>query len=343
MTLNGLPLILAGIIVTAQLFNLTIFHLWRQKEPFVLFHVALAYYSLLIGILAAGTPLVRIFPWSERVSTPLTIISWRGFEFIRTLSLVTLLCISVDRWLSVELAVTYRAKISKKLVGQVIALAWLATIALVVPYLAVFGLYYQAFCDRPFTDEHFTSGYLAWKIVSGPVILAFLLATQIRIIMVAVRSKNRQRKARARTHAAHLASRRQSMVVVQFVWSSLRASMVILLAAVVSEVPFMVQVSGKYDSYPIVRRMVYMLPSVQHMYSPVVYLIFFPQFRAVVCRGCRRFTDRNYFHSPAPVMRDRPLQSADEMPVVEMKTTAARNSIPLVITGNSLGGSSGDV
>ncbi|OWA51775.1 hypothetical protein BV898_16242 [Hypsibius exemplaris] len=247
MSLNGLPLILTGIIAAAQLFNLIIFHLWRQKEPFVLFHVALAYYSLFIGILAAGTPIVRMFPWSERVSVPLTITLLNCFEFIRTLSLVTLLCISADRWLSVEFAVKYRAHISKKRVRQVIAVSWFVTAVLDWPGAVLNWPYYQAFCYRPPIDTGSGIGRLVWKIFTGPLIVALLLLCQGRIIFTAVRLKSRQLLSRARTRSIAVAAAPSvHHPMVRIVWSSLRASMVILLAVVISEVPFMVFANGSF-------------------------------------------------------------------------------------------------
>ncbi|OWA51773.1 hypothetical protein BV898_16240 [Hypsibius exemplaris] len=284
MALNGLPLILVGIIVAAQLFNLIIFHLWRQKEPFVLFHVALAYYPLLISIVAAGISLAQIFPWSDWVSTSLIILFRHSCEFVHTLSLVTLLCISVDCWLSVEFAIAYRSQISKQLVRQVMALAWVVAVVIALPGILVNLSSYQVFCNRSPIDTGYGVGRLVWKTFSGPVILALLLLCQLHIVMLAVRSKVRQWRAKTRSQAVHPASRPLPMIVAHFVWGSLRASMVVLLTAVISELPYMVHATGNFRSYPILVRIVYMLPSIQHMYSPLIYLTFFPQFRAIVCR-----------------------------------------------------------
>ena len=46
---NGPVIILSSVIMTIQLLDIVIFCRWRNKEPFVLFHVSLAVVSFLIG------------------------------------------------------------------------------------------------------------------------------------------------------------------------------------------------------------------------------------------------------------------------------------------------------
>ncbi|OWA55028.1 hypothetical protein BV898_19413 [Hypsibius exemplaris] len=70
-SLNVLPLIMNMLIILAQSFNLIVFHFWRQKEPFVLLHVALAWPSLPFSITASGTQITRILPWREPLSVTL--------------------------------------------------------------------------------------------------------------------------------------------------------------------------------------------------------------------------------------------------------------------------------
>ncbi|OQV12534.1 hypothetical protein BV898_13178 [Hypsibius exemplaris] len=290
MSLNGVPLILSGVIVCSQLFDLVIFHFWRQKEPYILFHVALAYTSLLVGVDGAVTPLVRMLPWKEPVVSFIFInIFFRGYEFFHTLALMTLLFISVDRWVSVEFAVEYRARISTSTVRLFIALTWILTATLTLPGIILYWPNLEAACDKVVRDTDHSAGRPVWKIFTGPVILCLLLLSQTRIFIIAVNAKLRQLVAKARSPTATGPS---PQVIVRIVWSSLRASMIILLFAVLSEAPYLLRVE-RWVTSPTVVRMVFMLPAVQHMYSPLVYLLFFPPFRDVLRRGCQRLFGGN--------------------------------------------------
>ncbi|OQV23333.1 hypothetical protein BV898_02781 [Hypsibius exemplaris] len=74
------------------------------------------------------------------------------------------------------------------------------------------------------------------------------------------------------------------------VWSgssSLRVSMIITLLSVVAQSPFAFDFS-RYIKERTLQRVFAMLPAVQHMYSPLVYVMFFPQYRAVLHCGWSR-------------------------------------------------------
>ncbi|OQV23332.1 hypothetical protein BV898_02780 [Hypsibius exemplaris] len=113
-----------AVVVACQLFNLIVFHFWRDKQPFVLFHVALAWPSLLASFITPGTPLVRMFPWREPASVVLISLCGGSYELWTTLSQIVLVAISVDRWLSVEYPITYRHRITRRTVRWIILLTW---------------------------------------------------------------------------------------------------------------------------------------------------------------------------------------------------------------------------
>ncbi|OWA52604.1 hypothetical protein BV898_17052 [Hypsibius exemplaris] len=171
----------------------------------------------------------------------------------------------------------------------------LVALLLNVPGFIVYWQPFEAFCNRPMLySGSLTTARLSWKILTGPVILALSALFQARIIVVAVkmRLKRLMRKRRPHAHAAgNRVARRSHRQTVRIVWSSLRPSMLVLLVSLISGLPFFFDLSG-YTKYPGLVRAFSMLPAVQHMYSPVVYLLFFPQFRKVILKCCLRVTPR---------------------------------------------------
>ncbi|OQV13996.1 hypothetical protein BV898_11768 [Hypsibius exemplaris] len=293
-TLNVLPIILGVVTMLSQLFNLTIFRFWHQKEPFVSLHVLLAFCSLLVGAFGIITPVIRLLPWREPLSVTFTNLAAISLEFIHTQSLVTLVAISVDRWLSVEFPGPYRFHISRRKMRWAIGLSWVVTMVLTLPGFVVYWADFQAFCNRPvgFVINSAFHGRQIWAAFHGPVILCFLLLFQARIVVIAVTVKLRAHLARRRPAVAEQAPR---ATVVQLVWGSLRASMIILFVGLLADLPFALDIQ-RLTSSSTVLRILYMLPILQHIYSPVVYLLFFSQFRAVLVRAltflARSFVER---------------------------------------------------
>ncbi|OQV25328.1 hypothetical protein BV898_01009 [Hypsibius exemplaris] len=282
-SLNVLPLTLSFVIMACQLCNLIVFHFWRDKEPFIHLHVALAWTSLMSSAITCGIPLVRMLPRHEPVSVTLILISGRFYEFGTNLNLMILVAISVDRWLSVEYPIPYRDQISKRIVRRMIWMAWMVIILITVPGMILYFQSSDVRCDAPIREISST-GRSIWKVLTGPLILAFLMIFQGRIFVIAVKMKLRLIRAQRRTHAA---LRRPSQTMAGIVWGSLRASMVITLVSVVTQSPFMFDFY-RYIRDPTLQRAFALLPAIQHMYSPIVYLLFFSQFRAVLRRGWGR-------------------------------------------------------
>ncbi|OQV16572.1 hypothetical protein BV898_09245 [Hypsibius exemplaris] len=103
-SLNSVPLLLASSIILCQIFNLTVFHLWRNREPFMLFHISLSYSSLLLGLAALISPISRLSPWTE-VTQTFAASGVLLYGLINRIAVVNTFLISLDRWLSVEFLV----------------------------------------------------------------------------------------------------------------------------------------------------------------------------------------------------------------------------------------------
>jgi len=132
-SLNVVPILLLSVMIVAQLFNLIVFHFWRQKEPYILLHVSLAVSSLLYGFISFATPATRIFKWNDKWSETVIRLVGSSFHVLRPSWLTTLLFIAIDRWLSIEYAVQYRTRISKKKIRQAILLTWIIALMTSVP------------------------------------------------------------------------------------------------------------------------------------------------------------------------------------------------------------------
>ncbi|OQV11494.1 hypothetical protein BV898_14224 [Hypsibius exemplaris] len=312
-------LILDGIMILTQAFNLCVFHYWRGKEPFVLLHIALAVMSGLVGIITAVTPLVRILPWDHTGSVMTINLAFRAFQYIETLYTLILLSISVDRWLSVEFPVKYRAKISKTKIRQAIAATVVLAVVLNLPDMIVHWEVIAAFCHKPVEQSVLTLARRIWKILAGPFILGVVAVLQARLIAIAVQTKLKRINILSRQVGVANNNGNNTaggVEVVQIVWSSLRASLIIVLAGVVSGLPRVIPLP--VSTSPILLRIINLIPAVQHMYSPVVYLLFFPQYRAVLVRICGQMFQRPSWMKlrgvvAAPIRADRSASSPTQM------------------------------
>ena len=117
---NSLPMILSISIAAAQLYNLVVFLYWRNKEPFLLLHVWLTITSLFYGVNSFMIPLTRILSWHEIRSVIAIRLFMASYFVVQAVSALTLLAVSVDRWLSVEFAIKYRNEITKEKVKRVV-------------------------------------------------------------------------------------------------------------------------------------------------------------------------------------------------------------------------------
>ena len=185
--------------IVTQLISLVVFHYWRGKEPFVVLFVALAINSLLKGLNNIPALIDRILQANETpgndIVAKLSIWAMGGLDLI---NLTLLVAISVDRWLSVEFAVRYRAMVStQKLIG-LFGLSYVVALTIFLPGCLVYWPAIVMLCSRASVNRHaFGSYYDTWRLFLGPLELVLLLGFQLRICMIAVAVRVRRSPAAA--------------------------------------------------------------------------------------------------------------------------------------------------
>ncbi|OWA55357.1 hypothetical protein BV898_19741 [Hypsibius exemplaris] len=255
-------------ITTLQLFNLIIFSLWRNKEPYVLLHVCLTVASFMAGVTIVIHGLLGHLPYTS-ANTYLNIFIAIGvLTWFNSAVIFANFAISVDRWLSVEFAVKYRASIThrKALVAGILT-TFGATLILNVPSMTAFR-----------NNKHF--------VPCGPVLFPLMFLSRLRIMMMAVGLKLQgyRRRHRLDVLPADHAPPREILVIY---WSSFMCSMTIVFSTLISNVPnyLMGAIEGASDSAKLIG--VYMT-MVQNCISPVIYLLFWPLYRQALIRLFRR-------------------------------------------------------
>ncbi|OQV23346.1 hypothetical protein BV898_02793 [Hypsibius exemplaris] len=222
---------------------------------------------LFISLSSLGTPLVRLLPWKESISGVFLNLSNRCYEFFKTVTYVLLWLISMDRWISVQFPVKYRGSISRLKIRKAIVLSWLITSVLALPGMIFYWPILLAACDRPIRNIYVAHRDV-WAFFNGPLLL-----------------KVKQLLTKARVSSGPPAV--SGVIIAGIVWTSLRASMVVLTLALITDLPFLMH-AERWIANPSLVRFIYMLPSMQKMTTPLVNLIFFPPFRAIVRKGGRR-------------------------------------------------------
>ncbi|OQV24797.1 hypothetical protein BV898_01389 [Hypsibius exemplaris] len=306
------PLAFGTVITTTQLFNLIIFALWRGKEPYINLHVGLALTSLLAGLTLLAAVPIRLLV----VPTDANMFLFRVFGFClgmytNSAAMIANFAISVDRWLSVEFAVTYRATVSKRktlfvaTVGVLGAAFLLATTgdALFWEHIGVDR------CSRQvrFVGIGFASEFTMFWVFNGQFCLPLLFLTQLRVLMIsaAYRLKRfrHRRQAAAINHslgsvgsirnvARPLQSAAARALLVRIVWSSLWASMTVICMTLIARLPYIILLYlppgmkqlVSYQSWMAAGNMTF----VMHYTTPLIYALLWPDYRKTVFRMCMR-------------------------------------------------------
>ena len=154
----------------------------------------------------------------------------------------------------------------------------------------------MVFCTQPAIIQDKHSGLLmGWKTLRGPIELVTLLLFQLRIAMTAMTLRLKLARTRRSRVASAAVQRdpnqeRMDLIVVRVAWSSLRASMVVLVSSVLLNVNmFGVAMNATvYRRHPRLVLVFNLLPALQQMYSPLIYLCFFAPFRRVAFQWCGR-------------------------------------------------------
>ena len=295
--INAVPLITWSIAVLCQLFDLTGFYLWRNKQPFMRFHVALAITSLLGGLLGVLAPLLRASPWTA-ATVLIAKLDVAAFGLVNCAAIVNTLFISIDRWLSVEFPHYYRNNISNRKVIIALLASWLISILIFLPGIIVFRNFIDVSCDGPFTLKiNGTFGDPAQSVFAGLTrgffLLPILFIFQVWILVIAVETKLRRVIARRqivnprrRSEASppEIPRIQQAYMTMRIVWGTLLGSMAVVIGTVLANVPYsLLPIPGlKSKNLLALIKLQNSLFTVSYLYTPLVYLIFFPQFRGAI-------------------------------------------------------------
>lgn len=309
---NSAVLFLSLAEIILHFLDLAVFHLWRHKEPFVLFHVSLAGTSALLAMLQIVFPLSHLaaaIHWTSHTRALMALIM-ALFTFVRRTSMVNTLFISMDRWLSVEFPLRYRMFVTRRGVIVAIPFIWLISAVITVPGIVILRNGIDVSCSRPhtfyMTDQNNSPGRkIVAGLANGPFLIPLLFIFQLRILMIAVTAKlknfrhQRQISPLSSDNNQEVKPKNAATVaqpIVCIVWGNLLASMAIVISTVAASFPYLITA---YLNTPRTVQLLHVentLLAVQPLCPPLIYLLFFPQFRAaarrlvriLLCRGPRR-------------------------------------------------------
>ncbi|OWA52542.1 hypothetical protein BV898_16994 [Hypsibius exemplaris] len=255
---NFIALLVASATVAAQLFNILIFRFFS------------------IGLHAA--------PW-----TPIVIFLARlalsGFLMFHKFSMIMLLFISLDRWLSVEFAIKYRAHIFRPQIKCFVVLSWLITFLSSVRGCIVYWKFMSVMCDRPTRFQAPGTGFMVWSIVTGPLILIPPVVLQFRIAWIAAWMKLRLRGRKVTERNPQ----RLTQTMIRQLGQSLLASVAVVAISVIANLPYNIILFTGAAANVMIQRLANNLFLIQHFYTPFVYLLFFKRFRVTVLRLCGQY------------------------------------------------------
>ena len=279
-----MPIIVAATVITGtQFFNLIVFFFWRNKEPYIFLHVALAFTSFFAGLIN-----YEILPFRFRSDSLASFLNKfvHGVDmYINCAAVLLNVLISVDRWLSIERAIWYRTQITRPIVLAAIVGGFAGAFALIVPGQIIYWpLHTILRCtgQRLFTSDQLSFG--VWEFLSMPIFLPLLVIFQGRILWIAV-SRRLQRFRERRLVAVQGQPRDR---VGRIIWTSILASMTVVIVTLISQFPHVVtNTFMRHSVRPNVARVVAYMQTIQHCVSPLIYLAFWPDYRAVLFRLVR--------------------------------------------------------
>ena len=294
--INAVPFITWCAVILCQVFDLTAFHLWRQhKPPFMQFHVSLAVSSLLAAAVSLIAPVSRASPWTP-VTMTIAKFEVGAFATVLRVTIVNTLFISVDRWLSVEFPHLYRVHVSPRKITIAVVVSWVVALVLTVPGVVIFHHGIRVACDQPSSFPYKIDGsdgdsmQIFFGFLSrGYYIIPMLFISQLRILMIAVETRLRLAQLRRQTVSpdgpgqAWKQSKRRLKIAnlaVRIVWGNLLGSMTVVMGTVLANLPYNLAA----EKTLVLIKMQNYLFTVQYLYTPLVYLVFFPHFRAAIKR-----------------------------------------------------------
>ncbi|OQV16571.1 hypothetical protein BV898_09244 [Hypsibius exemplaris] len=177
---------------------------------------------------------------------------------------------------------------------------WLIALGITLPGMVVFREGIVIPCDGPFKMNfklnNGTSSGQPWQVflaglAHGPFLIPILFVFQLRIMIIALQTRLRLHRLRTATRVSpnvdNVRRLRSAHLAARVIWSSIAGSMVVVIGTVLANLPYNVlEYSGLNGSRATVTllKMQNYLFVFQYVYTPFVYMTFFPPFRAVVCR-----------------------------------------------------------
>ncbi|OQV15342.1 hypothetical protein BV898_10448 [Hypsibius exemplaris] len=315
--INALGLSPGLMTVLCNTINLLVFYAWHRKEPYVLFHILLAVSSLMYGAMTAFVPLGRLA------------LGVQGATVLHFGGLFATTVISVDRWLSVEFPHVYRVHATTPKVLAAIAAVCGITLLCTLPGAIIWRDCLTFHCFRAPTFESCTDSPALFVVLKDPIFLGVLFVCQCRIVWTAVRITLRRHRAtvgvaidtRRRTQRATVGvamntrRRTQRAIVgvaidtrrrtaaghdpaqrIGLVWKTLRPGMSIVAVTFMSIFPHWILALLKQAGVSNADRgdtsVLYLFWYIQHVTSPVIYVLFFRSYRTAlgdICRETRRY------------------------------------------------------
>ncbi|OWA50459.1 hypothetical protein BV898_14973 [Hypsibius exemplaris] len=293
-SLTVVPLLINAAIVTCQLFNILVFHRWPDKQPFLRYHVSLAAWSLVYAVTGSAVQIVRlIHPWTE-ISVIIARAASICATFCSRIVQVNILLISLDRWLSVELAIWYRNTMTQRKAWMIVVLSVVIGVLLFFPVLTGSGAM-RVTCNEPLT------GTAALWLPQTLAVIGLVAIAQTRILTLAVELKLRQllyqsvRPAAINNRPAQSIPQRHSKLILGLTWHSLAAASVVVVMALACQfLPILVLLRVIDRPSLMVIQVTNYTSAMQHIYTLFVYFAFYPDFRTAArdlfscCHGGRR-------------------------------------------------------
>ncbi|XP_055338447.1 uncharacterized protein LOC129588306 [Paramacrobiotus metropolitanus] len=288
-----LPIALTG--AFCSLINLLVFKKWKNKQPFLYFHVSLSVAEGLYLLLQTVPTFARLLDTGHTQFWPY-ILGVAATYYGALLYNVHIVCISIDRWISVDFATFYRNRIGKRAILTVIAGAWFYCTLFTTVLFTVL----EQFIMVPCNSVAFFAYPKIWfpVYVEGSLVFTvFVVAvTQARLIYVAVQGKLRIFRNR-KVHSLSVngetvgnaatdtrnqtAEAKRTKALLAVMTKTVLTGSIIVVIAVLCQIPMAILRWTRQSQTSAYAFFVLVFHG-QHILPLFVYLTFYPQYRCAV-------------------------------------------------------------
>ena len=154
---------------------------------------------------------------------------------------------------------------------------------------------------------------LVWKLICGPVFVLPLSLFQMRLSWLAIQLKLkwlRGRQVQPALPGIYGHEVRATSSTLNVVGKSLVASMIVILFSSFAKVFPIIDINSYFAHKTIVPRVIMVITASQHVFTALVYLALFPQFRAVSSRWFENLRCRRFYRAsriPTPLASNEPI------------------------------------